>query len=172
MQAPPEIAGPIFEQLKYIDESNPLKELYLSLLTRAIDKERQSKAHPAFVRIIEQMSGDEAEILMHIARHPDHSMAFTGMVGSETPPFAITWKNCWWVKKHPIQMNRLAFPDRMHLYINHLLSLNLLREPVRDNDSAIKNEFGEQLVGFYVTVNYFGLIFLSACVPDTPTEAS
>ena len=46
-----------------MEDDNPLTELYLNLLARAIDKERCDEAHPAFVTIIEQMSPDEAMVM-------------------------------------------------------------------------------------------------------------
>ena len=49
--------------LRFMEDENPLTELYLNLLARAIDKERCNEAHPAFIKIIEQMSPDEAMVL-------------------------------------------------------------------------------------------------------------
>lgn len=58
-EAPASIAGPVLMNLRFIEDENPLHELYLNLLTRAIDKDRQKEAHPGFIKIIEQMSPDE-----------------------------------------------------------------------------------------------------------------
>jgi hypothetical protein len=59
-EAAPSIALPILMDLRFMEDDNCLTELYLNLLARAIDKERSNEAHPAFVKIIEQISPDEA----------------------------------------------------------------------------------------------------------------
>ena len=64
VDAPASIAGPVIKALMFLEEGDPLVELYLNLLRRAIDKERQDEAHPAFARIIEQLSPDEAAIYL------------------------------------------------------------------------------------------------------------
>ena len=61
--APSHIAGPALQNLVFLDEDSPLAELYLELLKRAIDKERSNEAHPAFIKIIEQLSPEEAVLL-------------------------------------------------------------------------------------------------------------
>jgi hypothetical protein len=65
-QAPPELAGPVLLNLRFIGDDNILKDLYLNLLTRAIDKDRQKEAHPGFVKIIEQLSPEEGDFLLRV----------------------------------------------------------------------------------------------------------
>jgi len=60
VEAPPEVAGPVLMNLRFIGDDNILKELYLNLLARAIDTERKEEAHPGFIKLIEQMSPSEA----------------------------------------------------------------------------------------------------------------
>ena len=45
-EAAPSIALPILMDLRFMEDENPLTELYLNLLARAIDRERCSEAHP------------------------------------------------------------------------------------------------------------------------------
>lgn len=58
--APASLTVPLIERIKYLEDENYLTDLYLNLLTRAIDKDRVNEAHPAFFHIIEQLSPDEA----------------------------------------------------------------------------------------------------------------
>jgi hypothetical protein len=67
-QAAPEIAAPALQRMIFIDDENPLMDLYIQLLARAIDKDRKDEAHPAFLKIIEQLSSDEALLLFHLRR--------------------------------------------------------------------------------------------------------
>ena len=57
------IAGPTVEALKYAGHDENLRELYANLLATAMDKETESKAHPAFVDIIKNLASEEAMIL-------------------------------------------------------------------------------------------------------------
>lgn len=68
-EAPPSITGPVLRKLLETEDENPLVQLYLELLKRAIDKERCDEAHPAFVKIIEQLSPDEA-LMLFLMRKP------------------------------------------------------------------------------------------------------
>ncbi len=66
VEADPQVAGPAFERLRYLDDSNKLRELYLNLLRAAIDSEKRSDIHPRFVRILEQISSDDALVFWHL----------------------------------------------------------------------------------------------------------
>lgn len=58
----PEIGIPIMEKLSYV-QNETLAELYLNLLSKASNKEFCSLAHPAFAKIIDSLSPDEAILL-------------------------------------------------------------------------------------------------------------
>jgi hypothetical protein len=64
---PPQIAGPVFEALKYSGHDINLRELYANLLATAMDKETIHKAHPGFVEIIKNMTSDEALLIKTFA---------------------------------------------------------------------------------------------------------
>jgi hypothetical protein len=57
------IAVPAMQGLSYSFEEPDLKELYLNLLTIAVDDRRADDAHPAFVEVIKQLSAEEARLL-------------------------------------------------------------------------------------------------------------
>lgn len=63
IEAHPQVAGPVLEGLRYVDEHNIIADLFVNLLARAIDHDRVSEAHPAFASIISQLSSDEAQII-------------------------------------------------------------------------------------------------------------
>ena len=63
------IVGPIFENLKYMDEDTILYEMFEELLARSIDSERIGEAHPSFIYIISQISHDEAVILYELKKN-------------------------------------------------------------------------------------------------------
>lgn len=65
--APPSsILLPIINHLNYIEDTNILENLYQSLLAKAMDKTRNSEAHPGFIITISQLSPDEALLLYEL----------------------------------------------------------------------------------------------------------
>lgn len=57
------IAGPAVQGLAYSHEEDTLKDMYLNLLATAMDGRVPDQAHPAFVEVIKQLSGEEARLL-------------------------------------------------------------------------------------------------------------
>jgi len=71
IQTPPlNVAGQILLQLPFCaeQEQERLREMYANLLAAAMDSDRVSNVHPAFVHVIEQITPEEAVILQNIAR--------------------------------------------------------------------------------------------------------
>lgn len=62
------IAGPTLQGLAFTHEESNLKDMFLSLLTTAMDSRVASEAHPAFVEIIKQLDSSEAAILSSILK--------------------------------------------------------------------------------------------------------
>lgn len=62
------IAGPALQGLAFTHEEPNLKEMYLSLLTTAMDGRVKADAHPAFVEIIKQLDSEEARLLRELLR--------------------------------------------------------------------------------------------------------
>lgn len=57
------VAGPALQGLAFTHEEQNLKEMYLNLLATAMDGRVADDAHPAFVEIIKQLNGKEAELI-------------------------------------------------------------------------------------------------------------
>jgi hypothetical protein len=67
IQAPDiSIAGPAIESLRFTGDKESISELYANLLATSMDKTTARTAHPGFVEIIRNLSGDEAKILSHL----------------------------------------------------------------------------------------------------------
>jgi hypothetical protein len=62
------IAGPALQGLAFAHEEPNLKEMYLNLIAGAMDRRSASKAHPAFVEIIRQLSAEDADHASHFLR--------------------------------------------------------------------------------------------------------
>ena len=60
------VVGPAVESVRFTSEDDELQDLFANLIARAMDKRVAARAHPAFVRIINELTSDEAKILRAI----------------------------------------------------------------------------------------------------------
>jgi len=161
--AHPQIAGPVLEGLRYLEEENIISELFVNLLARAIDKERVSEAHPAFASIISQLSPDEAVIIFHLNKEQRVYKQYSQLHQS-TNTFGSreTIENSF-------PLNELVYPENYPMYMDHLNALNIggmwqygNQEPIMENDI----QTGVNIIS-YAQLTEFGKLFSKACVPET-----
>lgn len=57
------VAGPALESLKFSGHNEEISDFYATLLATAMQKSKASNAHPAFVKMVQQLSPDEAKLL-------------------------------------------------------------------------------------------------------------
>lgn len=73
----PHIAGPALIALQFVGSQPELREMYANLLATAMNKDSTENAHPSFVEIINQITPDEARILLLFAEKPRLPMIST-----------------------------------------------------------------------------------------------
>jgi hypothetical protein len=160
--AHPQVAGPVFEGLKYLEQDSLLAELFLNLLARAIDKERVSEAHPAFATIISQLSPDEAFVIFYLSKRERLLKQYspynntTNLFG----PSEIV------VNEFPLE--KLMFPRNYFMYSDHLHSLNLAGIWRHGNQEVIRAggvQTGVNITS-YARLTSFGHLFAKACMPE------
>lgn len=159
IESPASIAGPVLEKLKYIEDENYLKDLYLNLLKKAIDREKINEAHPAFVSIIEQLSPDEALIIKIVAEQRIYYKAkfFTIIEVGDTSKEDII--------ENLFPLEQLAFPQHFNMYILHLIYLNLIDTPMfQQTQPDESHEQKPVVVSRYIRLTEFGGLFHKACV--------
>ncbi|MBJ6926817.1 DUF4393 domain-containing protein [Vibrio cholerae] len=162
INAHPQIAGPIMNGLKYVEEESIITEMFLNLLARAIDKDRVNEAHPAFVNIINQLSPDEAKILYYFERKQYKlKQRSTYYPSSNTFGPRTTINN-----EFPTE--RLMYPTNYFMYLDHLHSLNLAGVWQTGNQQPTYS--GGMQDGVIITsatqLTPFGQLFIKACVPE------
>lgn len=161
IDSPSMISGPIIERLKYLDENNHLTELFLSLLARSIDKERINEAHPAFIYLIDQLSPDEAVILLELK--DKEIKVVDRMDYDRTTNLFSNLK----IIDGGFPIEKLVFPDKFSMYYNHLESLNLITWPVDEQKGIIENNIQTGLTRYStITPTEFGNLFIKACIPE------
>jgi hypothetical protein len=160
----PQIVIPALEGLSFCQEESLIAEMFVNLLSKAIDRTKLDLAHPAFAKIIQQLSSDEALILYYLKKKSyrlkeqsdfDHSkhLFFKRRIISEE--FSTT---------------SLSFPNNLWMYMDHLHSLNVAGTWQVGNQETIINETTKDQTGVYVNSEHrltpFGQLFCMACVPD------
>jgi hypothetical protein len=159
---PPEVAGPAINQMKYLDEDNPLWKMFETLLRCSVDKERVDRVHPSFTHIISQLARDEGVILYHL-RGRDFEVVDRMDLNREENRFVNRV-----VEQSDVPSHELLLPEQLNVYYSHLESLSLVIWPVKKQD-PIKDEQGVQKgIRRYSTMQLteFGRLFVSACVPE------
>ncbi len=166
----------IADRLKFQEEGSPLTEMYLNLLARAMDKERASEAHPAFVQVIGQLAPDEALLIEQLSS-ADPS-AYIRRTGNDAVMLevdraeAVDQAQCAddskkLLKTFFVRPEDLAQPSLPYTYIEHLVSLGLV---AYTNDHRWASKYGTVKTSmsgvdfWFIRLNGFGQLFHRACL--------
>jgi hypothetical protein len=159
----PQIIIPVLEGLILSYENTLLSEFFINLLANSIDKTKQNLAHPAFPKIIQQLSHDEAVILYFLKKrkfkvtqqfdfdHSKHLISNMRIINNEFP------------------LNKLQFPENLFLYLDHLHSLNIAGMWKTKDEAIIDKKINDQVGGYVyneISLTKFGELFVDSCAPD------
>jgi hypothetical protein len=158
----PQISGRIFDGIKYLDEQSLLFDMFAELLSKAIQKDTASTAHPAFPVILSQLSPDEALLLYRLkSREYDYweQVDYDSIKGRFTSTRVI---------KNDFPINDLQYPQNYILYINHLANLQIAgvpeylgQEMIMESGKHIANKVFRKAIFLE-----FGVLFSNCCIPD------
>lgn len=173
VEPPPEIVGPAVMDMVFLDDDSLARKMFIRLLARAMDKERQNEAHPAFVRVIEQLSPDEALIMKYAERREK------GTFGME---FVTSTEDNWikyqsYARGSRIVLNLIdgefesmtipagehADPKHFFLHVQHLIALNLV-ELIFVQYHVPTEGPNKTFLRYALVPTEFGDVFRSACV--------
>lgn len=169
----------IADRVRIQEDGSLIAEMYVSLLARAMDRNRVAEAHPAFVHVISQLAPDEALLIEQLAR-ADPSL-YMRVSGSEAAMLeadrahAIELSNLSSdlkdrVARLAVAPEALGQADLVYTYIGHLVSLGLVEYT---NDPWTKEFKGAQLHEcefWFIRLNGFGKLFHGACLSDHATS--
>lgn len=135
---------PIAERLKYQEADSPITDIYINLLSRAMDGARIGEAHPAFIGIISQLAPDEASFITLLADF-EYSLIFKQSPAWETPSAAeadailqaFGFPEALDVHAREILFpyQKLNQPQLFYIFLEHLYHLGLVEysnEPIND----------------------------------------
>jgi hypothetical protein len=159
--APPEIVGPALQELVFMEEKNPLSQLYLELLKKATDKATpESALHPGFTKILGELSPQEAWAL-YLAKKENVIAKW------ELPANAIMAMpnpNLSDLKKE----KRITFITGMErvyeLNIYHLIALNMLKWLRIGSHHPLGSTGRATIMG--LGLSEFGRAFVDTCIPE------
>lgn len=160
VEAPAQVVGTIIEGMLYVDDESLIGEMFAQLLADSIDKTKQNVVHPAFPKIIQQLSHDEAVILYYLKRR------------------GYIVKQQWDLRNGKIENMRtikedfplisLGYPENICMYMDHLSSLTVGGTWKTQKDEPVYSN-GQQVGGITISerkLSDFGKLFAKACVPD------
>jgi hypothetical protein len=165
----------IAEKVRNQEEGSLIAEMYVSLLARAMDRNRVGEAHPAFVQVISQLSPDEALLIEQLSSS-DPSL-YTRVPGSEVAMLeadrahAIALSNLSGdlkerVARIAISPEALGQPDLIYTYIEHLVSLGLVEYTNEPWTAEFKGAQLHECRFWFIGLNGFGKLFHRACLSD------
>ncbi|BCF95272.1 Abi-alpha family protein [Paraburkholderia largidicola] len=170
------LALPIAEQLRFHDDKSVVGNMFVSLLSRAIDRERVGEAHPAFVQIISQLAPDEAALIQQIAaakpaaymRPPKKDVAV--LLNDQREALINTSGMADEQKRHlqriAVRPEELAQPELVYTYIEHLVSLGVVSYFNAPWNDVFKGAKGASFDFWFVGLNGLGELFHRACLSD------
>ncbi len=112
------LAGPAIQGIAYTLDEPELRDMYVTLLATGMSAADQDNAHPAFVRIIGELSGLEADMLRRIddlgqSVHPMCSLIFTKEEPIGRQPFFVAVSNVlYW--ERVVEGTDIEPPDLLH----------------------------------------------------------
>jgi hypothetical protein len=169
-EAPLSIAGPLVFQLIFAKDEPELKELYASLLASTMDSS-DSVAHPSFVTIIQQLTSDEAKILIYIAQFQEEWPYISEDSRGEGEAIELVrQKFKSWCEKAGVR-----FPERSDSYLDNLVRLRIFNQ-VMAGDTKFDPYDSDEAFPWseYVRIELtaFGRLFLDACIEKAEPNKS
>jgi len=170
------LAYPIVEKLRFQPEDDPITELYLQLLSRAMDREHVGEAHPAFFNVITQMAPDEL-IFLHDFASRDETLIMSPMGQKVYPDPA--WRKARLDKSElsakirqeivdqTFRYEALIQPELFPVYQEHLQHLGLIeyhnQRARHYKQLELKVRDDSELSIYSMKITHFGRLFLKAC---------
>ncbi|MCK4635627.1 MAG: DUF4393 domain-containing protein [Candidatus Moranbacteria bacterium] len=162
----PQIVVPVLEGLALSYENTLLCDMFVNLLANSVDKTKQGLVHPAFPKIIQQLSHDEAVILYFLKKKQLYKLRQQSEFDHNKHLF-FNKK----IIKNEFPIDKLQFPENFFIYMDHLYSLNIAGVWQNGNQEIISSDDGKTQVGVFINsdikVTSFGKLFINSCVPES-----
>jgi Abortive infection alpha len=168
----PQILGPVLEGVRYEPQGTSIDEMFSQLLSRSMDADHVSEAHPAYPLIIRQLSSDEAKIFA-LLNGREYDYVVTKPLDRATMLFGSPT-----VEVDDLPREDLIFPGNVMFYLEHLDHLGLAKilrgnqEPIHGDTARVPGgplPLGRQTgvtIRCQYTLTDFGRRFVTACLGE------
>lgn len=157
VESPPEVCGPIFVQLRFMADDNPMVGMYLNLLTASIDKDRRKYLHPSFVTTLNQLSPDEGKLFEHIKNKGKFKAAIP--YSKDDNPVSAQM-----VIEEADPLPPLAFPEHLPIYTERLYAFHLLAKAFEFSTYHDPPQGAQYITVVTLSLSGFGKMFAEAVV--------
>jgi hypothetical protein len=158
----PKITGTALEGIRFLDDESLLFEMFVNLLSTALKKETASTAHPAFARIIDQLSPDEAYMLYKFKKESYEYWTQSTLNPTDNRFYGNR------IIRNDFPVDELTYPNNYTMYINHLNNMQIAGVPEYRNQEPIFTNGQQTGVKIFRHTSFldFGRLFADCCVPD------
>lgn len=172
IKSPPlPIAGPVSVNLIFASNQKPLCEMYLHLLASIMDVRTEKVAHPSFVAVIQQLSGDEVLIIKAIIEMNGQWRNWY----SPTAAMGTLRGDVWEPMRNLCASVGIHNPELADLYIENFIRLRLLRDETA-SESEYRPEYTADntnyMTGEYelIELTAYGRAFVNTCILDVANQ--
>lgn len=168
VQIPAELSSICLDKMQYLENENPLWQMFEELLIKASHGETQELVHPSFGSIISQLAPDEAVMLYELSLVESFEFEDTLDLNNEKNRFENRQ-----VLRTTFPIGKLVNPEAMGIYYSHLESLSLVTWPLLDEKpiwDRNENERNKVQLGTKrkskLLLTEFGQLFVKASIPE------
>lgn len=171
IQSPdPIIAGPAILNMAFAAEAPHLREMYATLLSRAMHSPSAPKVHPSFAQIIQQLSSIEAQVLQQIAKaHTEDILFYENLAGDGSNVVGDYISTQWRAFCGQCGVGDATIADVSYY---NLIRLGILIERAEADSEYRSDRFDpaplvvDTTTTRYVMLTAYGNLFLDICVRD------
>ncbi|MDR6883580.1 DUF4393 domain-containing protein [Bacillus sp. 3255] len=191
---PLEIGVPILEKLTYTTNES-LRSLFIKLLAKASCADTIQLAHPSFIKVIDSISSDEANILNFIAKNPVYGRLHVIKHRLISKDETFRYISYHTTKIEFIEEVGLLFPENCAIYLDNLVALGLVefnylidavpQEEYDNIDALFRDKHADQIKRDFNSeihdridyekgtceITQLGSMFIEACILDNTSQA-
>lgn len=173
----------ISEKLISLPEDDAISEMYIALLSSCLSKKYVDSVHPAFINLINQISGDEALFIDCLAQleraiYLKKDDSWRPPNKSEIAQIIIPWSGTLLdggpIEKAVFNPDILNIPHHFFTYLEHLNSLGII-EYVHGPDYLLTDDIIKGINGYkhwFISLSKFGRLFYNVCIKNSDANYS
>lgn len=157
--APVNILGPVLESLKYNIDEEYMQELFANLLSDCMDKTKQGRVHPKYVKTISSMNEVDAKIFNYLYTTHQTKYIKAGKISIKVSNTDKVYVGALpsWILIDDIENYSIFEISRSIIRLNNLGLLDLMFDRTTGSESALNEIYNKKEVvdrlNFFKTIN-------------------